>query len=271
MSDARSEGAIEAALEAGVTLFDTAPIYGDGHADRLLRRVLGPRIHDVTIATKAGPRGEPPVSDLSAGNLRRDVEASLRRLGVERIDLLQVHWPCEVGTPMARTIEALVALRDEGKIAEFGLCNYGPEALAEACALGPVRTLQTPLSWIGREYEGGLARVAREAGLGVLAYEPLARGLLTGKHRRLPRFERGDVRRDDPRFWAARFARLSPRIERLRRVAEKLGTTPAPLAIAWAASRPGVTAALFGAKDAAQVRENVGAAELLDRPELGRL
>ncbi len=269
--EAAAAAAIGAALDAGITLFDTAPIYGDGEADRRLRRALGPRIRDVTVATKVGPRGEPPVCDLTPQHLRRDVEASLRRLGVDRLDLVQAHWPCDLGTPLEATVEALTALRDEGKIAAFGLCNYGPVDLADACRRGPVATLQTPLSWIRREYEGELRRVVEAHRLGVLAYEPLARGLLTGKFDRLPRFDAGDVRRNDPRFWAARFARLAPRVERLRRAARALGVPPSALAIAWVASRPTVTTVLFGAKRAEQVQQNVRAFELLDDPRLGRL
>lgn len=265
VDDDASRGAIEAALEAGITLFDTAPIYGDGHADRLLREVLGSRICEVTVATKAGPRGERPVCELSEENLRRDIEASLERLGVDRIDLLQVHWPDEIGTPLEHTMAALVALRDEGLLGEIGLCNYGPTALDRACELGPVRVLQTPLSWIRREYEGELSEVVARRELSVLAYEPLARGLLTGKYQRLPRFARGDVRREDRRFWAAGFARLQPHLRQHEARAKKLGVPPSALAIAWAASRPNVAAALFGAKTAAQVRDNVRAAELLSR------
>lgn len=268
VDDAASKAAIRAALDAGVTLFDTAPIYGRGHADEVLRDALGPRIREVTVATKVGPRfeGHRPVSDLSPENVRRDVEASLRRLGVEALDLVQAHWPCEVGTPLEATLEALVALRDAGTIRAFGLCNYGPTDLARAAAIAPIATLQTPLSLIRREYEGEIAPVALARGVGVLAYEPLGRGILTGKFRTLPRFAAGDVRRDDRRYWAAGFARIAPRVERLRRMAEQLGTTPAALSIAWAASRPGVVAALFGAKRPAQVRENVEAAALLERP-----
>ncbi|MGE0788780.1 MAG: aldo/keto reductase [Sandaracinaceae bacterium] len=263
VDDRSSAAAIEAALDAGITLFDTAPIYGDGHADRLLARTLGARIRDVTVATKAGPRGEPPIADLSPENLRRDVEASLRRLGVERIDLLQLHWPCQRGTPLEATIEALEDLVEQSKIRHYGLCNYGPDELARACELGNVASLQTPISWVRREYEGALAKVAVAHRVGVLAYEPLARGMLTGKFRSLPRFGADDLRHRDPRFWAVGFAKLAPRVEQLRRAAEARGTAPAALAIAFAASRPGVVSALFGAKRPEQVKENVRAAELL--------
>ena len=270
VDDASSREAIHAALDAGVTLFDTAPLYGDGHADEVLRDALGPRIRDVVVATKAGPRteGDHPISDLSAKNLRRDVEASLARLGVETLDLVQAHWPDEGGVPLEETLEAFERLVEEGKIRFFGLCNYGPAELERAARLAPIATLQTPISLIRREYEAELAEVATRAELGVLAYEPLARGLLTAKHRALPRFPESDMRRRDPRFWAARFARVAPSLELLRQAAARLGTSPAAIAIAWVARRPGVTSVLAGAKRAAQVQENVAAAELLERAEV---
>ncbi|HJL17137.1 MAG TPA: aldo/keto reductase [Sandaracinaceae bacterium LLY-WYZ-13_1] len=268
VDDDAARAAVHAALDVGITLFDTAPLYGRGHADAILREALGPRIREVVVATKVGPRyeGDHPVSDLSPANLRRDVEASLRRLGVEALDLAQIHWPCEVGTPLEASLEALVALREEGKIRHLGLCNYGPEALERARALAPIVTLQTPLSLIRREYEGGVSDAVARTGVGVLAYEPLARGLLTGKYRALPRFGPTDMRRRDPRFWAAGFSQIAPTVERLRRAAAQLNTTPAALAIAWAATRPGVLAALAGAKRPAQVRENAEAGRLLERP-----
>ena len=264
VDDAEAVGAVGAALDRGITLFDTAPIYGRGVADERLRRGLGARRHDVVIATKVGPRfeGDHPKSDLSPENVRRDVEASLERLGLDVLPLVQTHWACERGTPLEATLEALHRLVDEGKIRHVGLCNVGPEALG----VGAVDTLQTPLSLVRQDYlHDGLSNAAADHGLAVLAYEPLCRGLLSGKFRTLPRFARGDVRRDDPRFWAARFAHLTPRVARLSKLAERLSTTAATLAVAWAATRPNVVSALVGAKRPAQIEETAGAIELLER------
>jgi len=265
------KAAVRAALEAGVTLFDTAPLYGAGRADRLLREALGPHLREVVVATKVGARmeGAHAISDLSPAHVRADVEASLRRLGVERLDLLQAHWPCERGTPLADTMEALVRLREEGKVRHLGLCNHGPEAIeawADALAVA-----QAPLSLIRREGLSDVVPAARRGGVGVLAYEPLARGLLSGKFRALPRFPESDMRRRDPRFWASRFGQLAPSVGRLRAMAARVGVPPAALAVAWVASRPGVTAALVGAKRPAQVRENVQASRLLARPDAATL
>lgn len=262
VSDRDAKDTILAALEAGVTLFDTAPLYG--RADEHLRAALGPRLRDVVVASKVGARREAAhaISDLSPSHLRRDLEASLERLGVETIDLLQIHWPCERGTPLEESLQALFRMRDEGKLRYVGLCNYGAADLERAWKVGPIATLQLPLSLLRRENERDIAAAAR-LGTGVLAYEPLARGLLTGKHRGVPRFAPGDVRASDPRFWALGMARAGPLIESLRREAERRGTTPAALALAWVARREGVTAVLAGARTPAQARENARAAELV--------
>jgi aryl-alcohol dehydrogenase-like predicted oxidoreductase len=128
--------------------------------------------------------------------------------------------------------------------------------------------LQTPLSLLRREYERSLAPALEEVEGAALAYEPLCRGLLSGKYRRLPRFEEGDLRREDRRFWAFHFGRTQPIVERLRRVAAKLGCPPSALAIAWALRRPRVAVALVGAKRPEQVRQNAEASALLDRPQI---
>src|SRR5690606_9148386 len=128
--------AIRRAVELGVNWFDTAPLYGYGHADEVLVRALGSRLRDTFIATKVGVRWDNErvhaTSDLSPRYVVEDCENSLRRLGVERIDLLQVHWPCEQGTPLSDTLEALVSLRAAGKIRAFGLCNYDAPSLEQA-------------------------------------------------------------------------------------------------------------------------------------------
>ncbi len=268
---AEGKAAVRAALDAGVTLFDTAPLSGKGRADTLLREALGSRIHDVVVATKVGVRvdGAHPVSDLSPAHVEQDVERSLRRLGLGTLPLVQVHWPCERGTPLADTLGALSRLREAGKIRWFGLCNYGPDVVEAHGA--ELASLQTPLSLVRREGLAALIPTAARRGVGVLAYEPLARGLLSGKYRALPSFPETDMRRRDPRFWAARFGQIAPSITRLRAMASQVGVPCAALAVAWVASRPGVTAALVGAKRPAQVAENVQAARLLARPDAARL
>jgi len=274
VEDEASKRAVRAALDVGINWFDTAPLYGHGRADRVLVEALGDRVGEAVIATKVGVRidGEHAQSDLSPAHVRADALASLKRLGVERIDLLQVHWPCERGTPLEDTLGALVRLVEGGYVRHFGLCNYGPEALARARALAPVACLQTPLSLLRREYEGGLQAICDgEPPLGALAYEPLCRGLLSGRFARPPSFPDTDLRARDPRFAGARFRHARRLVDDLERAAARLGVPTAALAIGWAASRPGVTAAIAGAKRPEQVRQNAQAARLVGRPRVWRV
>jgi len=265
--DADSIAAIETALELGITWFDTAPLYGHGHADEILVKALGASRHDVVIATKVGPRWDGPgghaTSDLTPAHLIEDVEASLVRLSLDRLPLVQIHWPCEQGTPLEASLEALFELREAGKVGEIGLCNYEPDDVRAARAVGPVVSLQTPVSMVRREYEHGLAAACAETDMGVLAYEPLARGLLTGKFTSPPRFPDRDLRARDYRFTGRPFMKAARLAEGLARIGAHFDLPPAALAIAWVLRRPGMTSAIAGAKRPEQVRANVRAAEAL--------
>ncbi len=273
IDDAQAKGAIFAALDANIDWFDTAPIYGHGVADERLRRVLGTRISEVVIATKVGVRFDAATdhaeSDLSPDHVRADCEASLERLGVERIDLLQVHWPCERGTPIAETLGALSRLRDEGKIGAYGLCNYDAAGFAEALAADPsIVSLQSPLSLIRREAEDGLLGVTRKAGRAFLAYETLGRGLLTGKYGAPPELPETDLRAHDPRFRGSLFLSIAALARNLAAIGEKIGANAAAVATGWALSRPGVTHAIVGARSAAQIRQIALAPRLAAEPKL---
>jgi aryl-alcohol dehydrogenase-like predicted oxidoreductase len=270
VTDARSRTAIEAALEAGVTWFDTAPIYGDGHAEELLVEVLGPRRHDVILATKVGV-------DTSTGHARsvltpellaRDLHATLRRLRTDCLDLVQVHWPCEENTPLEVTYGALARLREEGLFRHLGVCNYRGDAVEEIARITPIVSLQTGYSLLRREVEQGTVAACARAGVGILAYEPLMRGLLTHKFGRAPTFPSSDMRSFDERFQGHRFAHAQRLASDLAALGARVGATAAQIAIGWVAARPGVTAVAVGAKDAEQVRENVGAARLVGHAKL---
>lgn len=271
--DETSIAAIHEALDLGIDSFDTAPLYGEGHADEVLVKALGERRHTVTIATKVGVRtvGGHARSDLSPAHLRADCEASLTRLKLERIDLLQVHWPCEVGTPLEASLSTLVALQAEGKIAHFGLSNYDAQTLAKARALAGLVSLQTPYSLLRREYERSLEAACGPGPdaappLGVLAYEPLCRGLLTGKFGPESRFPESDLRHHDERFRGGAYRRALRLAEGLAAIAAHFEASAAALAIAWVLRRPTITTALVGAKRAEQVRQNAEAARLLQEP-----
>lgn len=277
VNDADSIACVQAALDAGITFFDTAPLYGHGHADRILMEGLGSKRHDVVIATKVGIRFQGTTghaqSDLSAAHVREDTETSLRRLKLDSIPLLQIHWPCELGTPLDETMEALVALQEEGKVQHIGVCNYNASGLSELLSSGRLDSFQTPLSMVRKRYAQDLKQVCESGGgtrtpIGVIGYEPLCRGLLTGKYRGLTSFPDGDVRAQDDWFKGTRFLQVMGLLRLLDQIAAKVGTTLSALAIAWSAAQPGVVTSIVGAKRPEQIQENAGASDLLQRKKL---
>lgn len=270
VTEARSIAAVHKALDVGITWFDTAPVYGWGRSEEVLVKALGPRIRDVVIATKCGVARikNHATSTLTADFLRADVDATLKRLGIEAIDLLQVHWPCERGTPLEETFGTLDALRREGKLRHLGVCNYAAADLARIAAITPIVSLQMGYSLVRREFEGPHREACARLGLGMLAYEPLCRGLLTGKFTHEPTFPGTDLRARDDRFKGHRFAHGQRLSADLARVARKVGVPTAAIAIGWVASRPGVTSVLAGAKGPEQVEQNARAAELVDHRKL---
>ena len=278
--DETSVAAVERALELGINWFDTAPLYGHGHADEVLVRALGSRRKDVVIATKVGVRwdgeGAHARSDLSAAWIRADVEASLQRLGLEAIDLLQIHWPCELDTPIEESMATLEALRKEGKFRYLGLCNYDAPELIEASGHGHIDSLQTPYSMLRREFEGELQPLVQAfpdtsgaaRALGVLCYEPLCRGLLTGKYKIGHKFPESDLRARDERWQGPSYLRALTVVSRLELLARRSGVPVAALALGWVLRQPGMTLAIAGAKNPAQVAEHVQAVALLGDEDL---
>ena len=276
VDDDTSARAIHAALDEGINWFDTAPLYGEGHADEVLVHALGAKKHVVIIATKVGVRlggeGEHASSDLRPDHVVADTEASLRRLGIDTIDLLQVHWPCEYGAALEDTLAALEKLRSSGHVRHFGLCNYDAEDVLIASESEGMASLQTPFSLLRREFEGTLRHsVTKPRPLGVLAYEPLCRGLLTGKFKSEPSFPDSDMRSWDERFQGPRFLHAQGLVRDLARVAERLNVSCAAVAVGWVIAQPSITAAITGAKTPDQIRENAQAARVAANPKAVRI
>ena len=245
--DARA--AVRRALELGIDFFDTAQGYGWGESERMLAEALGDDRHDVVLATKGGLRmeGGELRRDASPEWLRRGVEESLRNLGVETIDLYQVHWP-DPDVPAAETAGALQGLVEEGKLRYVGVSNFSPEEMAEFEATRKVDATQPPYHLFRREIEADLLPWCEQHGVGVLVYGPLAHGLLSG--RMTPDTEIGD---DDWRAGSALFRGESFRrnlevVEELRRLAERRGHSVAQLAVAWTLAHPAVDVAIVGAR-----------------------
>jgi aryl-alcohol dehydrogenase-like predicted oxidoreductase len=260
--------AIRRALDLGVTMFDTARAYGFGSSERVLGRALEPELRsrrdEVTIATKGGLRRNgrgTVVRDASPAWLRRDVEQSLQALGVDHIDLYQLHWP-DPGVALAETAEALQDLVDEGKIRHVGVSNFDTVEMAAFAYTRPVETLQPPYHLFRRDIESDVLPYCAEHDIGVLVYGPLAHGLLTGTIDMDTTFAPGDWRAGSPMFRGEALRRNVDAVGRLDELAGELGTTVSALAIAWALAHPAVDVAIVGARRADHIEESIGAADL---------
>lgn len=280
--------ALRAGLDAGMTSIDTAPVYGFGRSERVVGRALEGRRADAQVLTKVGlvweeERGEfffeGPDQDgvvrrvyknSRPDSIRREVEASLARLGTDVLDLVQIHWP-DATTPIAESMGALAELRAEGKLRAIGVSNFSPAQLDEAVrALGdvPLASSQERYSLVARGIEGTVLPWVLEHDVGVLAYSPIEQGLLSGKVGPERTFPDGDNRQKRGTFTPENRRRVNALLERVvRPPAERLGATWAQVVIAWTAARPGVTCVLVGARRPEQARENARAAALELTPD----
>jgi aryl-alcohol dehydrogenase-like predicted oxidoreductase len=261
VDDRESIAAIHQALDAGINLIDTAPIYGLGHSEEVVGKAIQSRRDEVVLATKCGllfPKSDKdlPPRCLSRDSIFRECESSLRRLRTDVIDLYPCHWP-DPETPIEETMSALTTLWEQGKIRAIGVSNFGCEQMTTARQYGPIHTAQPPFSMLRRRAAEDLIPYCIEHRIGVLPYGPLAKGLLTGKFDPESNFE--DIRASDPEFIGERFTHNLRIVEELRNIAAGYERTVAQLALNWTAHQPGITAPIFGAKRPSQVLENVGA------------
>jgi len=269
--------AIRKALDCGMTFFDTAPVYGLGRSEEILGEVLGRDRHKVVLATKTGFAWKTGTNcqtyiDNSPKNIRREIDQSLKRLRTDYIDLYQIHWPDD-DTPIEDTIGTMEELRKAGKIRAIGCCNFPLSLLKEASQYGNVQTIQVPYNLIDRSCAADILPYCKDRGIAVLSYGPTGRGLLTGKYDCETRFGPDDhrSRSGDKYFSGEAFLRHLATVEKVKAVAQRMGCAPAQVAIRWVLQNPCVTTALFGAKTAQQVEENVSAADMVLRDEDLRL
>jgi aryl-alcohol dehydrogenase-like predicted oxidoreductase len=261
--DDESVAAIRHAVESGVSWVDTAAVYGLGHSEEIVGRALEPFAvgDDVLVFTKCGrvpqkPGGEEITNSLEPASIRRECEASLRRLRVERIDLYQFHWPDSVtGTPLEDSWGTMAELVEEGKVRWAGVSNFEPDLLERCEPIRHVDSLQPPLSLLDRAARAELLPWCRENGTGVIVYSPMGSGLLTGAftRERVEGLAQDDWRRDSPRFQEPELGRALALVERLGAIAAEAGTTVSALAVAWTLAQDGVTAAIVGARRPDQV------------------
>jgi aryl-alcohol dehydrogenase-like predicted oxidoreductase len=282
--EAASITAIEASIEAGISLIDTAPAYGLGRSEELVGKAIAGKRDKVVIATKCGlnwhhgkgtkffEEDSVPVHRyLGADGIAHELEESLKRLRTDHIDLYITHWQ-DPTTPIAETMEALLRLKAQGKIGAIGASNVDPTDLAAYLASGSLDAIQERYSMIDRGIEATLLPMVRQAGVSTLSYSSLALGLLTGKVSSTRSFEGDDQRAGNPRFSMENRQRAADFAAALAPVAEQYGATVAQLVIAWTLNQPGITFALCGARDPAHARDNARAASLsLDAAALAHI
>ena len=259
--EAESIRTIHRALDLGVTLIDTAEIYGPFHNEELVGRALHGRRDDVVLATKFGfyshAGGGPGVLDSSPANIRTAIEGSLKRLGTDYVDLYYQHR-VDPKTPIEDTIGALAELVSEGKIRHIGLSEAWVGTIRRAHAVHPITALQSEYSLWTREQEPEVLPLLREFGIGFVPYSPLGRGFLTGTIR-TQEFEDGDGRKNNPRFTGENFDHNLRLADEVAAVAAEIGATPAQVALAWLLAQGEHIAPIPGTKRVSRVEENVGA------------
>jgi aryl-alcohol dehydrogenase-like predicted oxidoreductase len=242
---------IRSAVERGVTLIDTAPVYGFGHSEEIVGKALkeGGLRKKVQIATKVGLAWKDGrvYRDSSPARLKQEIDDSLRRLGTDVIDLYQVHWP-DLDTPFAETAKVLEDLRRAGKIKAIGVSNYSPQQMDAFRAHAQLDAVQPPYNLFEREMEADVLPYSKKTGLTVLSYGALCRGLLSGKITATSKFEGDDLRKADPKFKGERFPQYLAAVKELDALArERFGKTVLALAVRWVLDQ-GPTIALWGAR-----------------------
>lgn len=270
--DEQSIAAIRHAVESGINWIDTAAIYGLGHSEEIVARALAdlPRGDRPYIFTKCGligdeqQRRDAPRRVGAPASIRREVEHSLRRLQVERIDVYQMHWPAEDGTPVEEYWQALLDLKQAGKVRAVGLSNHSADDLERAERLGHVDTLQPPFSALNRAAAARELPWCRDHQTGVIVYSPMQSGLLTGAmtEDRIDALPEDDWRRRSPDFSGTALQKNLAIAGLFRSIAARHQTTTPAIAVAWTLAWPGVTAAIVGARSPEQVDGWIGASQL---------
>jgi methylglyoxal reductase len=282
--EAASVRAIEASIDAGISLIDTAPAYGLGRSEELVGQAIAGKRDKVVITTKCGLNwhsgkgnkffeedGTPVHRYLGADGIAHEVEQSLKRLGTDHIDLYITHWQ-DPTTPIDQTMDALLRLKVQGKIRAIGASNVTSDDLAAYLATGHLDAIQERYSMLDRGIEQTLLPMTQPAGVSTLSYSSLALGLLTGKVSATRKFEGDDQRRTDPRFSQENRQHAASFSQAILPLADKHNATVAQLVIAWTLVQPGITFALCGARDPAQALDNAAAARLrLDAADLAHI
>jgi len=259
--DAVSIRAIQKAFDGGINFFDTAPVYGFGHSERLFAKAFKKKRDKVIIATKCGLRWKKESAssiykDCSSKSIRYEIEESLRRLETDYIDLYQVHWP-DISTPFQETMRELLLLQKEGKVLNIGLSNFTKAQMEEGLKHGEFISLQSLYNMLERDLEKEEIPFCIDKKIGILTYSPLASGILTGKYNKSVTFKDWRGKGIIGHFSGKIFEQHIDKVENLKNIATKYGKKVHQLAINWLLARKGITSAIVGAKNPSQVEENI--------------
>jgi aryl-alcohol dehydrogenase-like predicted oxidoreductase len=271
--DAESVATIHRALDLGVTLLDTADMYGIGHNEEVVGRAIAGRRDEVVLATKFGNRieGEKRWVDNRPEWIREAIEASLKRLQVDHVDLYYMHRR-DPDVPIEESVGAMAELVAQGKVRALGLSEVSAETLRAAQQVHPIAALQSEWSLFTRTIEEKIVPTARELGVGIVPYSPIGRGLLAGALTSLDELADNDVRHRQPRFERENLEANLKLVERVREIAGEIGCTPAQLAIAWTLSQGDDVVPIPGTKRVRYLEENVAAADIeLTAEQLARI
>lgn len=269
--DEQSIAAIRAALDAGINWIDTAAVYGLGHSEEVVARALQGRSKRPFVFTKCERvwnENREIGKSLKRDSIRRECEASLRRLKVDVIDLYQIHWP-EPDEDIEEGWTTMAELQREGKVRWIGVSNFNVDQMRRAQAIAPITSLQPPYSIISPEIEESILPYARANNIGVIVYSPMKSGLLTGAmtRERIAAMPEDDFRRRTPNFQEPRLTHNLGLVELLREIAKRHGRTPGEIAIAWTLHHSAVTAAIVGLRSPKQLEGVIGAADFRLSPE----
>ncbi len=266
--DEASIGTIAEAVEKGVNWIDTAPCYGLGHSERVVGRAIEGIRKEVYIATKCGltwddPSSTTALSCLKKESVRREVEASLKRLNIDQIDLYQMHWP-NPDEDMEEAWEEMARIKEEGLVRYIGVSNSSVSQMKRASKIHEIASLQPPYSMLRRDFESAELAWCRDNSVGVIPYSPMQAGLLTGAFStaRLASLPSGDWRHKNEYFQQPAFSRHLATVELLKPLASALGASLAELAIAWTLRDPAVTSAIVGARSPKQLEGTIGGANI---------
>ncbi|MBP7051717.1 MAG: aldo/keto reductase [Phycisphaerae bacterium] len=263
--DDEAVASILEALDQGINWIDTAPAYGLGHSEELVGQALRRTKHKPYVATKCGilwNDKKEKVVHLKRDSIRRECHDSLRRLGVETIDLYQMHWP-DPDPDIEEAWEEMARLAKEGKVRYIGVSNFGVQQMERVARIHPIASLQPPYSMLHREVERELLGYCAQHGIGVVVYSPMQRGLLTGTftRERLATLAPDDHRRRMPEFQDPQFGATLELVEGLKEIARRNGKTVSQLAVAWVLRRSETTAAIVGARRPGQITETAPASD----------